>query len=207
MSDGIRLLPGFDRYGINEAGDIVSYRKRGGWLPMSKKTSRLNVLKGGKAFSMTPAKFRFCVDHQIDPTTFNSKDYCITADGTLITYSERSVRNNEIAKVYRSTDCVIKKITDEIDWMQSCVDYYRGNTGPLLIKMQEVRPMLIGIVSKKRNVPKSYSEVIVAEAEMQLLSALSRGGVISPRRWLFMRALGMCAERKVYRIRDYGSIQ
>ena len=206
MSDGIRLLPGFDKYGINEAGDLVSYRKTGGWTPLSKSSPRLCLHRNGKQYSLSPAKFRFCVDHQIDPTTFNSKDYCITLKGEIITYSERSVKNNEIAKVSRSTDSIINRITDEMDWMQSGLDYYRGDVGPLLMKIQDVRPELIGIVCKKRNVPRSYAEVIVAEAEMQLLSALGRGGVISPRRWLFMRALGLCVDRKVYRIKDYGSL-
>lgn len=205
MSDEIRLLPGFVRYGINGAGKLVSYRKNRGWIPLSNKNKRICLHREGAMFSISPSKFRFCVDHQIDPTTFNAKDYCISAEGEIITYKERAIKVNRISKAHLSAeaDCVIGRIKEEISWLQSAIDYYNGNASTLLLKIEDVRTCLIGIVSKRRNVPRSYAEAIVAEAEDQLLSALDRGGVISPKRWLFMRANGICAERKVYRIKDY----
>lgn len=189
----IRTLPGFEKYGLNEEGQIVSSR-RGAWKTLSTKGGVI-CLHGKKTISCKVAKFRYCVEHQIDPSKLNCIGALITSDGRIMTKGDfLALRNERVAKSKTDTprEDRIKKIQRHIDFAQAAIDWLNGNPGKILDIISAERERICSLL----NCNNSLAHYIVSEAELQLFSALDKGTAIDPLNWLIKRARGILAERK-----------
>ena len=189
----IRTCPGFERYGINEDGEIMS-SCRGNWVVLNASKGVI-CLRGEKITTCKIAKFRYCVEHQINPLKLNCVGAIITRDGKIMTRTDfLAMRNKYIheAKVTILAEEKIKKIQRHIDFSQAAIEWLRGNPGKLIEITNMEREHICSLLWCN----KEFAYSIVLEAELQLFKALDRGSVIDPFNWLIKRARGILAERK-----------
>lgn len=189
----IRTCPGYERYGVDENGNIVSCC-RGNWVKLNPRKGVIS-LHGERTTTCKIAKFRWCVENQINPSKLNCVGALITIDGKIMTKSDFMARRNEyIPKVRANLPLAekISKIQRHIDFCQASIDWLKG----------EHHKMVDMVSSEKENIclllpcNKILARDIVDEAEMQMYDALDRGTVIDPYNWLIKRARGIAVERK-----------
>lgn len=189
----IKTLPDFERYGLNEYGEIVSNR-RGSWQKLSIQGGVI-CLHGKKTTSCKIAKFRYCVEHQISPLKISCVGALITSDGLIMTKGDfMANRNEHIAKSKRNIprEDKIKKIQRHIDFARAAIDWLNGEPGKILDIITAER----GRVCSLLYCNDSLARCIVAEAELQLFRALDNGTVIDPLNWLIKRSRGILSEQK-----------
>lgn len=189
----IKTLPDFEKYGVNEQGEIVSNR-RGTWQKMSI-IGGVICLHGKKTTSCKIAKFRYCVEHQISPLKISCVGALITSDGRIMTKGDfMANRNENIAKSKKKIpkEDKIKKIQRHIDFAQAAIDWLNGEPGKILDIITTEREKICGLLYCNASLARS----IVAEAELQLFRALDNGTVIDPLNWLIKRSRGILSEQK-----------
>ena len=189
----IRTCPGFEKYGINDKGEIVS-SCRGNWVVLNPSKGVL-CLHGKKTTSCKIAKFRYCVEHQISPLKISCVGALITIDGRIMTKGDFIASRNEyIAKsktdIPRSDK--IKKIQRHIDFAQAAIDWLNGEPGKIIEIIKIEREKICSLLHCNN----SLARCIVAEAELQLFRALDNGTVIDPLNWLIKRSRGILSEQK-----------
>lgn len=189
----IRTCPGFEKYGINDKGEIVS-SCRGNWVVLNPSKGVL-CLHGKKTTSCKIAKFRYCVEHQISPLKISCVGALITIDGRIMTKGDFIASRNEyIAKsktdIPRSDK--IKKIQRHIDFAQAAIDWLNGEPGKIIEIITIEREKICSLLHCNN----SLARCIVAEAELQLFRALDNGTVIDPLNWLIKRSRGILSEQK-----------
>ena len=189
----IRTCPGFEKYGINDKGEIVS-SCRGNWVVLNPSKGVL-CLYGKKTTSCKIAKFRYCVEHQISPLKISCVGALITIDGRIMTKGDFIASRNEyIAKskadIPRSDK--IKKIQRHIDFAQAAIDWLNGEPGKIIEIITIEREKICSLLHCNN----SLARCIVAEAELQLFRALDNGTVIDPLNWLIKRSRGILSEQK-----------
>ena len=189
----IRTCPGFEKYGINDKGEIVS-SCRGNWVVLNPSKGVL-CLHGKKTTSCKIAKFRYCVEHQISPLKISCVGALITIDGRIMTKGDFIASRNEyIAKskadIPRSDK--IKKIQRHIDFAQAAIDWLNGEPEKILDIITAEREKICSLLHCNN----SLARCIVAEAELQLFRALDNGTVIDPMNWLIKRSRGILSEQK-----------
>lgn len=189
----IKTLPDFEKYGLNEHGEIVSYR-RGSWKKLSTQGDVI-CLHGKKTTSCKIAKFRYCVEHQISPLKISCVGALITNDGHIMTKGDFMAKRNEhIAKSKMNIprEDKIKKIQRHIDFALAAIDWLNGEPGKILDIITNEREKICGLLYCNA----SLACCIVAEAELQLFRALDNGTVIDPLNWLIKRSRGILLEQK-----------
>lgn len=189
----IKTLPDFEKYGLNEHGEIVSNR-RGSWQKLSIKGGVI-CLHGKKTTSCKIAKFRYCVEHQISPLKISCVGALITSDGSIMTKGDfMANRNEHIAKSKMNIprEDKIRKIQRHIDFARAAIDWLNGEPGKILDIITNEREKICGLLYCNA----SLARCIVAEAELQLFRALDNGTVIDPLNWLIKRSRGILSEQK-----------
>ena len=189
----IRTCPGFEKYGINDKGEIVS-SCRGNWVVLNPSKGVL-CLHGEKTTTCKIAKFRYCVEHQINPLKLNCVGAIITSDGNIMTKADfMSMRNSSIhkSKLFLPVNDKIEKIQRHIEFAQAAIEWLNGNTNKMLEIITTEREHICSLLQCNRGL--AYN--IVVEAELQLFDALDRGSVIDPFNWLIKRARGILADKR-----------
>lgn len=189
----IKTLPDFEKYGLNEDGEIVSNR-RGSWQKLSIQGGVI-CLHGKKTTSCKIAKFRYCVEHQISPLKISCVGALITSDGRIMTKGDFiAERNEHIAKPKMNIprEDKIKKIQRHIDFAQAAIDWLNGEPEKILDIITTEREKICSLLYCNA----SLARCIVAEAELQLFRALDNGTVIDPLNWLIKRSRGILSEQK-----------
>ena len=189
----IKTLPDFEKYGLNEHGEIVSNR-RGSWRKLSTKGGVI-CLYGKKTTSCKIAKFRYCVEHQISPLKISCVGALITIDGRIMTKGDFIASRNEYiakSKIDIPRADKIKKIQRHIDFAQAAIDWLNGEQGKILDIITAEREKICSLLHCNA----SLARCIVAEAELQLFRALDNGTVIDPLNWLIKRSRGILSEQK-----------
>ena len=189
----IKTLPDFEKYGLNEHGDIVSFR-RGSWQKLSIKGGVI-CLHGEKTTSCKIAKFRYCVERQVSPLKISCVGALITSDGRIMTKGDfMANRNEHIAKSKKDIprEDKIKKIQRHIDFARAAIDWLNGEPGKILDIITTERERVCSLLYCND----SLAHCIVAEAELQLFRALDNGTVIDPLNWLIKRSRGILSEQK-----------
>ena len=189
----IRTCPGFEKYGINDKGEIVS-SCRGNWVVLNPSKGVL-CLHGKKTTSCKIAKFRYCVEHQISPLKISCVGALITSDGRIMTKGDFIASRNEYiakSKIDIPRADKIKKIQRHIDFAQAAIDWLNGEPGKIIEIITIEREKICSLLHCNN----SLARCIVAEAELQLFRALDNGTVIDPLNWLIKRSRGILAEQK-----------
>lgn len=189
----IRTCPGFERYGIDDNGNIVS-SCRGDWIVLAPNKGVLS-LHGKRTTTCKIAKFRWCVENQVDPTTLNCTGAVITMDGRIMTRADfLAHRNSYLSKVKANLPLSekIRKIQTHIEFCQAAIDWLNGKPAKVINLVGANKEAIYSILSCNR----SLACDVVDEAEMQLFEALDKGSVIDPYNWLIKRARGILSERK-----------
>lgn len=203
----VKLLPGFDKYGLLDDEIIVSFRN-GTWMPL-KADKAISLHRSGMVTTIKRAKFIFCVRNQIDPTLFHARGFCIDNQGKLITYSQRTEKRNLIVRGKKKNK-ILESIKDEKEWLSSLETFYKtGDATLLLTKIEKYKPLLAGYIAKNYGVPISFAKSVVDEAELQLFTAIENQGVVSAGRWIEKRSVGIIKDkrRNLRRIGDYEHIK
>ena len=204
----VRTMPGFDTYGINEHDELVVKDRRVGWRPIHQGKA-ISMLRGDKCTTVSRAKFRFCVDKQIDPTTFDSRKYVVTKDGEFITRTELNLRSAKIRESKKTHATSISKIEEEIRWLNASLQFYKGNREDIIVLIENFHSCLVRITQSRAHVPESFADACSAEAEFALLSSLEKGSVTNPKRWLTQKAVCLCRDaigRTAFRIENWGNM-
>lgn len=189
----IRTCPGYERYGIDENGNVVSCC-RGNWVKLNPRKGVIS-LHGERTITCKIAKFRWCVENQINPSKLNCVGALITSDGKIMTKSDFIARRNEyIPKVRGDLPLVekISKIQRHIDFCQASIDWLKGKPQKIMNLVYAEKENICLLLSCN----KILARYIVDEAELEMYNALDRGTVIDPYNWLIKRARGILAERK-----------
>lgn len=187
----IRTCPGYERYGIDQNGEIVSCC-RGSWKILNPAKGTLS-LHGERTISCKIGKFRYCVENKISPAKISFVGALVTNDGKLWTKSDF---RSEMNKRRKSMKCAkkadnIQRLLRTIEMAQAAIAFIKGDSAPLLLIMESERPRLVNSLYCN----KALAQEIVAEAELQLLEALPYGTVADPSRWLYKRAKGILLDQ------------
>lgn len=186
-------MPGFETYGIDDKGDFVVRARDGGWRPVHQGHA-IRMLRGNKSTTVSREKFRFCVDKQIDPTTFDARKFLVTRSGELITRPELNLRSAKIRESKKIVPLSKEKIKDEIRWLDATLKFYDGDRGPIVILMENFHNNLVRITMSRAKVPESFADSCAVEAEYALLCALGKGSVTNPKRWLTQKSVCLCRD-------------
>lgn len=189
----IKTLPDFEKYGVNEHGEIVS-NHRGAWRKLSIQSGVIS-LHGRKTTTCKIAKFRYCVEHQISPLKLRCVGALITSDGRIMTKADfMANRNEHIAKSKMNIprEDKIKKIQRHIDFAQAAIDWLNGEPGKIIEIIATERGKICSLLCCNA----SLARCVVEEAELQLFRALDNGTVIDPLNWLIKRSRGILSEQK-----------
>lgn len=194
----IQTCPGYERYGINENGEIVSCCS-GSWKILNPAKGILS-LRGERVITCKIGKFRYCVEKQINPAKISFLGALITDNGELWTKSDF---RSEMNKRRKSIKCAkkddnIQRLLRTIEMARAAIAFIKGDSESLLLIMESERPRLINSL----NCNKALAQEVVAEAELQLIEALSYGTVADPTRWLYKRAKGILLDQ-VKRVHAY----
>lgn len=204
----IRKMPGFETYGIDEQGEMVVRSRDGSWRPIHQGAA-ISMRNGNTCTTVTRTKFRFCIDKQINPTSFDARKYVVTKDGEFITRRELNLRSANIRESRKTVSISIVKIKDEIRWLDAALKFYNGDRDTLVDLMESFHPSLVKITMSRANVPKSFADVCSVEAEYALLCALGKGSVTNTKRWLTQKAVCLCREaigKTAFRLEEWGTI-
>ena len=189
----IKTLPGFEKYGLDEHGDIVSYC-RGSWRKLSTRCGVIG-LHGEKRTTCKIGKFRYCVEHQINPLKISCVGALITSEGQIMTKADfMSRRNKYISKVRAdvSKASKIEKIKRHIEFCQASIEWLNGSPEKMFDLVNAEKENICSLLYCNRILARD----VVDEAELQLFYALDRGTVIDAYNWLIKRARGILVERK-----------
>ena len=189
----IKTCPGFERYGIDDRGNIVS-SCRGDWSILRPSKGVLS-LRGERTITCKVAKFRYCVENQIDPSKISCIGAIITNDGKIMTKSDFTSLRNSVrpkARADRPIGDKINKIQRHIEFCQASIEWLKGRPEKVITICNAERENICCLLYCN----KSLARDIVMEAELQLFSALNKGTVIDPYNWLVKRSRGILLEIK-----------
>lgn len=189
----IRTCPGYEKYGIDENGNVVSCC-RGNWVKLNP-VKGVICLHGERTTTCKIAKFRYCVEHQISPLKISCVGALITSEGQIMTKADFiSRRNKFISKVRAdvSKASKIEKIKRHIEFCQASIEWLNGSPEKMFVLVDAEKENICSLLYCNRILARD----VVDEAELQLFYALDRGTVIDAYNWLIKRARGILVERK-----------
>lgn len=83
----IRTIPGYENYGLDDDGRMLS-KAKGEWKEIKSSRYSVRLCQNKKQYSVSKQKFIFCAINQISPH-FKDTKILVAKDGTLITRVER----------------------------------------------------------------------------------------------------------------------
>ena len=166
---------------------------------------RVCIQYQGRKYGGSFEKLKFCAINGLDPK-FNTRKWFVTKDGEVITASRLMIENHTKGLKKRgNADSSKNFIMREIQWLEASLKYYNDEPEELLKLLEESKEEFCAIVSKRCNVPFSFAEFCVVEAENDLLLGYDKGTITNPKRWLIKRSIGICVEKMnvtAFRIQD-----
>lgn len=199
----IRIIPGYEHYGIDENNKMFSLRK-GEWYPLKDTgdaRQRLCLHCGTDTTTVTRAKFIFCATKQINPRKMSALRLYVDSSYNVVdkaTINIKRTKDNIERLKKRKNEEVEEHLNRTIFLAQCCLKAMRGEFDTLLYEIENQRGYITTIL-KRTGANDLFVDNAFTEASEQLIEALSRGAVSNPINWLIKRGRGIIADyRKKY---------
>lgn len=199
----ISTIPGYKRYGIDENKKMFSLRQ-GKWYPLKDTGDpRQPICLHGDSdtLSVTRAKFIFCAIKQINPKEISARSLyvdssCNVVDRATINVQRTKINHERLKKQGKKE--AEERLKRTIYLAQCCLKAINGDCVDLLSEIESQKGYITAIL-KKTGAPPIFIDNAFVEACQQLFTALSRGTVSDPIRWLIKRGRGVIIDyRKRY---------
>ena len=203
----IRTIPGFERYGIDDEGRIMSCALGGIWKPIKTSRRSVRMFMPGYHYCVTVPKFKFCALNQIDPR-FKSSDVLVSKEGRLITKYERYLASRQTVSNQKhiSNGANVRLLKQEAEAIEGALSYITNKDSSLLLSsLATFRENCLHIVRKKnKTAPLDVCQYAIAVAEDRLLQALCNSQIFSVLGYVAATANGIVKEemKKNIKIKD-----